>query len=156
MTLASGTVPYENASSGTKAREEITALLRRMGCESVGFMDDFDDHSVLLAFKHRGRDVQLRASAKGWAQMYLKAKPYGRRTRATKSEYEAKALRQGLIAVNSILRDWVKGQVTAVECGVLSFEAVFVPYMLTNDGRPVIDRMIEAKMLPAPTGGERL
>ncbi|MEO1206411.1 MAG: hypothetical protein AAFV45_08760, partial [Pseudomonadota bacterium] len=67
------TVPYENASSGAKAREEITSLLRRMGCESVGFMDDFESYTVLLAFKHRGRDVQLRASAKGWAQMYLKA-----------------------------------------------------------------------------------
>jgi hypothetical protein len=34
---------------------------------------------------------------------------------------------------------------------VLSFEAVFMPYMLTADGRPVIDRLMEAKMLPAPT-----
>jgi hypothetical protein len=35
-------------------------------------------------------------------------------------------LRQGHVAVNSILRDWVKGQMTAVECGILSFEAVHV------------------------------
>lgn len=34
---------------------------------------------------------------------------------------------QGLSAVNSILRDWVKGQTTAVECGIPSFEAVFLP-----------------------------
>jgi hypothetical protein len=33
-------------------------------------------------------------------------------------------LRQGQVAVNSILRDWIKGQVTAVECGILSFEAM--------------------------------
>lgn len=149
--MATVTVPYESATSGVRAREEITALLRRMGCESVGFMDDFDDHSVLLAFKHRGRHVQLKASAKGWAQMYLKVKPYGTRTRGTKSDYEAKALRQGLIAVNSILRDWVKGQVTAIECGMLSFEAVFVPHMLTNDGRLVIERIMESKLLPAPS-----
>ena len=25
------------------------------GCESVGFMDDFDKHEVLLTFTHRGR-----------------------------------------------------------------------------------------------------
>jgi hypothetical protein len=148
------TVPYENATSGAKAREEITALLRRMGCESVGFMDDFEGHTVLLAFKHRGRAVELRASAKGWAQMYLRTRPYSSRSRSSRSDYEAKALRQGLIAVNSILRDWVKGQVTAVECGILSFEAVFVPHMLTHDGRPVIERMIEAKMLPAPADSD--
>lgn len=148
--MATKTVPYENATSGASARDETTRLLRSMGCESVGFMDDFAAHEVLLAFKHRGRDVHLRASAKGWAAMYLRAKPYTHRTRGTKHEYEQKALRQGLISVNSILRDWVKGQVTAVECGMLSFEAVFMPYMLTNDGRPVYERIAEAKLLPPP------
>lgn len=149
--VAQQPVPYENATSGAKAREEITTLLRRMGCESVGFMDDFADQSVLLAFQHRGRPVHLRASAKGWAAMYLKARPYGHRTRGTRYEYEQKALRQGLIAVNSILRDWVKGQVVAVECGMMSFEAVFMPHMMTSDGRPLIERVMEAKMLPPPT-----
>ena len=32
----------------------------------VGFVDNFDDCSVLLAFTHRGRQVQLRASARDW------------------------------------------------------------------------------------------
>jgi hypothetical protein len=145
------TVPYENATSGAAARDEITKILRRFGCESVGFMDDFDDHSVLLAFKHRGRSCQLRASAKGWAQMYLKSHPHTYRMRHSKHEHEQRALRQGFVAVNSILRDWVKGQVTAVECGMLSFDAVFMPYMLTNDGRTVIERIQESKMLPAPS-----
>ena len=145
------TVPYASASSGHKARDEITKLLQRFGCTSVGFMDDFAEASVLLAFTHRGRPVQLRASAKGWAQMFLKEQPYNYRRKGSKVEYEQAALRQGVIAINSILRDWVKGQVTAVECGMLSFEAVFMPYMLTNDGRPLIERVQEAKMLPPPS-----
>ena len=32
---------------------------------------------------------------------------------------------------------------TAVECGILSFEAVFMPYMLTSDGRPLLERVNE-------------
>lgn len=144
------TVPYAGATSGSAARAEITKLLQRFGCDSVGFMDDFADNSVLLAFKHRGRDVQLKASAKGWAQMYLKENPWNHRRRGTIKEYQEAALRQGLIAINSILRDWVKGQLTAVECGVLSFEAVFMPHMLTNDGRPLFERVQEAKLLPPP------
>jgi hypothetical protein len=52
--------------------------------------------------------------------------------------------------MNSILRDWVKGQVTAIECGVLSFEAVFMPYMLTNDGRPLFERIADMKLLTGP------
>lgn len=145
-------VPYENATSGAAARDEITKLLRRFGCESVGFMDDFEAKEILLAFRHRGRQVQLKASAKGWAQMYLKAHPWSYRSRGNKIDHEQRALSQGLIAVNSILRDWVKGQVTAVECGILSFEAVFVPYMLTNDGRPAIERILEMNILPQLEG----
>jgi hypothetical protein len=70
--------------------------------------------------------------------------------RRQRHEYEQDALRQGHIAVNSILRDWIKGQVTAIECGVFSFEAVFMPFMLTADGRPLIERLRESDLLPAP------
>src|SRR6516162_3898936 len=132
-------VPYESATTGVKARDEITKVLRRFGCESIGFMDDFEQHEVLLAFKHRGRQVQLKASAKGWAQIWLKENPHTYRSRSTRQEHEQTAFHQGHIAVNSILRDWIKGQVTAVECGILSFEAVFMPYMLGHDGRTLIE-----------------
>jgi hypothetical protein len=142
-------VPYAAATTGVKARDEISKILRRFGCESIGFMDDYEKHEVLLAFTHRGRQVQLRASAKGWAQLWLKENPYSYRSRRTRVEYEQAALKQGHIAVNSILRDWIKGQVTAVECGILSFEAVFLPYMLTHDGRPLIERVSE--LLPEAT-----
>jgi hypothetical protein len=143
-------VPYATASSGASARDEITKILRRFGCESVGFMDDFEEYSVLLAFKHRGRPVQLKASAKGWATMFLKEQPWSSRRRGSKHDYEQAALRQGLTAVNSILRDWIKGQITAVECGILSFESVFLPYMLTADGRPLIERLKVQDLLAAP------
>lgn len=144
-------VPYEGATSGAAARDEVTKVLRRFGCESVGFMDDFERYEVMLAFKHRGRPVQLTASAKGWAQMYIKAHPWSSSMRTGKIDYEQRALKQGLIAVNSILRDWIKGQVTAVECGILSFEAVFMPYMLTGDGRTLIERITSMpELLPAP------
>jgi hypothetical protein len=141
-------VPYASATAGTKAREEISKVLRHFGCEAIGFMDDFEQHELLLAFKHRGRQVQLRASAKGWAQRFLKEQPWNYNRHSTKQEWEQAALRQGHVAVNSILRDWIKGQVTAVECGILSFEAVFMPFMLTADGRPLLERVSE--LLPKP------
>jgi len=49
------TTPYENATSGVAARHEIIKVLRRVGCDSIGFMDDFEKHELLLAFRHRGR-----------------------------------------------------------------------------------------------------
>jgi hypothetical protein len=141
-------VPYAGATTGTKAREEISKILRQFGCESVGFMDDDATSEVLLAFTHRGRRVQLRASAKGWAQLFLKKNPWSSTHRRSRQEYEQDALRQGHVAVNSILRDWIKGQVTAIECGILSFEGVFLPFMLGSDGRPMLERVVE--MLPKP------
>jgi len=144
------TVPYASATSGASARDEITKILRRFGAESIGFMDDFAKHEVLLAFTHRGRRVELRANAQGWAAMYLRANPYTYRKRGTRPQYENEALRQGLVAVNSILRDWIKGQMVAVECGIMSFEAVFIGHMLLQDGRTMLDRVRETGMLPAP------
>jgi len=139
--------PYENATTDTKARAEITKILRRFGCEAIGFMDEWEKGEVLLAFTHRGRQVQLRASAKGWATMFLKENPWNYNRRSTPTDYEQRALHQGHVAVNSILRDWIKGQITVIETGILSFEAVFMPYMLTDDGRVVIERLAETKLL---------
>jgi hypothetical protein len=143
-------IPYANATSGNRAREEVVKVLRRFGCEKVGFMDDHAKHEVQLYFEHRGRPVQLHASAKGWAQMWLKENPLSDRARKSQQGHEQAALHQGHLAVSSILRDWIKGQVTAIETGILSFEAVFMPFMLTNDGRPLIERLGETDLLPKP------
>ena len=142
-------VPYASATSGTRAREEISKILRHFGCEAIGFMDDFEQHEVLLAFKHRGRQLQLRASAKGWAALHLKENPHNYRHKHDEKQHADKALAQGQIAIHSILRDWVKGQVMAVECGVLSFDAIFMPFMLTHDGRTISERADQLGLLPA-------
>lgn len=140
-------VPYANATSGEAARNEIIRILRRLGASKVGFMEDFDKNTLLLHFEHHGKVVSLEASAKGWAAMFLRAKPYSSRMRKSKQQYEVDAHVQGMVAINSILRDWVKGQATAVECGILSFQAVFLPYMLAPDGRPMIQHLIDQKLL---------
>jgi len=141
-------LPYASATSGIKARDEILRILKRFGCESVGFMDEFDTHTLLLAFKCKGRNIQLRASAQGWASAYLRENPWTNRRRSTKHDWEQWALDQGMIAVNSILRDWVKGQVTAIETGILTFEHVFLPYMLMADGRTMAEHA--TKLLAGP------
>lgn len=143
-------LPYANATSGGKARDEIVRLLKHFECESVGFMDNFSEHSLMLQFVWRGRNIQINASARGWANAYLKKHPYSTRRRDTRQHYEQKALSQGMIAVNSMLRDWIKGQVTLVETGILSFEHVFMPHMLTSDGTPLVERVMSAGLLPAP------
>ena len=126
------TLPYATASSGLKARGEILKILKGFGCQSVGFMDEFETHTVILAFTWRERDVQLRASASGWANEYLRENPWSDRRRYDQHDWEQKALEQGMIAVNSILRDWVKGQITAVETGILTFEHETVKHSISE------------------------
>lgn len=142
--------PYANASSGHRARDDIRELLAGFGCKSVGFMDDFEDQTVLLAFRYKEKNIQLKASAKGWARLYCRNSPRSPRSRTPTSQYESAALRQGMIAVNSILRDWIKGQMTAIECGVTQFDHVFLPYMVMPNGQTVAEsvgpQLLEGKV----------
>ncbi|WP_338822147.1 hypothetical protein WDM22_38675 [Bradyrhizobium septentrionale] len=146
--MSGSRTPYSEASSDIAARDEITKLLRRFGCAQIGFADDYRTGEVLVAFQHRGRRMQLRASAQGWAARYLKEHPYNYRIKRTEAQYRESALSQGQIAVNSILRDWIKGQIMAIETGILSFDAVVMPYMITNDVRTIAERADQLGLLP--------
>jgi hypothetical protein len=143
-------LPYENATAGTQALREIEKILNAFGCQSFGTLTDHERGCMVIVFKWRDQQVQLEASWKGYAKAIMDR--YEREfSPSTKPKYEQKALDQAKISVCSVLRDWVKGQTTAVECGVLSFEAAFMPHMLLKDGRRVIDAAMAAGVLPAPS-----
>jgi len=144
-------LPYENATSGNNAINEIRKAVQAFGCTKFATGDDFDTGEVFVQFEHRGRAVNLRASARGYAAAWLKEHPFGPRTRGTRAEHEARALKIGSVAFYSILRDWVKGQITAVEIGMMSFEAAFLSHMLLPSGQTVIEHVQAQKLLPAPT-----
>jgi hypothetical protein len=143
-------LPYENATAGDRALAEMQKTLAAFGCQSFGTMTDNERGCMIVAFKWRDRQVHLEANWKGYAVAWLKANPYSYRSKGTRADHEAKALKQAKVAICSILRDWVKGQTTAIECGVLSFEAAFMPHMLLKDGRRVLDAAQQANLLPAP------
>lgn len=146
------TLPYSNATSGQKAIDDIRKVIQAFGCSKFAPMEDFATGEVTVQFEYRGRMVQVTASAKGYASAYLREKPHTHRMRKTRSQHEADALKQGQIAVWSILRDWIKGQITAIETGILSFDAAFLGQILLPDGRTVHDRVAQSDMLPAIQG----
>src|ERR1035437_10137190 len=120
------TLPYENATSGERALGEIQKLLRGFGCNKFGSMIDDGDGTVLVQFEYRGRSISVKASINGYATAWLKEHPYGARSRSTREQYQRKARDIGSVAVYSVLRDWIKGQITAIETGILSFEGAFL------------------------------
>ena len=144
-------LPYQNATSGHRAMEEVQKILRGFGCTKFATGEDFETGEVFIQFEHRGRPVSLKASAKGYAAAWLKENEWNTRRRCTKTQHEAKALEIGAIAVYSVLRDWVKGQVTAIEIGILSFESAFLSHIMLPNGKRVIEELQDKKMLPGPS-----
>ena len=145
------TLPYSGATSGDRALGEIQKLLRAFGCSRFGSMIDDERGELLVQFEYRGMPVSVKASVHGYAAAWLKANPWSKRTRCSQIEHERKAKAIAATAVYSILRDWIKGQVTAIETGVLSFEGAFLGQILLPSGRTVLEHATEQKMLPRPT-----
>jgi hypothetical protein len=146
-------LPYEHASSGKRAILEMSKALEAIGASGFGCYEEFDKAEVIVQFKWRDMPVTIRASAKGYAAIWLRRYPYSARMRITKAEHERRALEKGEIVIYSMLRDWVKGQVIAIETGMLSFEAAFLGQIMLPTGETVLERIERDNVLslPAPT-----
>lgn len=143
-------LPYENATSGDRALGDMQKLLRRFGCNKFGSMVDDEAGELLVQFEYRGRQVSVKASYQGYAAAWLKEHPYTTRMRKSRTEHERQALDIASVAVYSILRDWIKGQITAVETGILSFEGAFLGQILLPNGRTVLEHAERQNLLEAP------
>ena len=134
-------LPYENASSGSGALDDIRKVLTRFGCSRFGTMTDNERGELIVQFTYRGRDVTVTASYRGYAAAWLREHPYNpSRMRKTRVQHETAASDQAQISVCSVLRDWIKGQVTAIEVGILTFEGAFLgQILLPGTGRTVLE-----------------
>ena len=144
------TLPYEGSTSGPKALDDIEKMLRKFGCTNFGRMSDWDRGITIIVFEHRGRNVKVEASWRGYAEMWLKAHRYKWRQGYSEDDHMKRARKLGELAVPSILRDMLKGQITAVECGLMPLEHAFLPHMLLPDGRRLVDADDQIRLLAAP------
>lgn len=142
------TLPYSRATSGQKAIGEIQKILRNFGCAKFANGTDFETGVIFIQFEHRGRMLSMNASPKGYAAAWLLENPWSRNRQSNLQQWEEKALTKGEIAAPSILRDWVKAQVTAIEIGIFTFEEAFLPHIIAPSGKRVIEEVTERKLLP--------
>ena len=126
------TLPYSSSSSGDKALGEIQKVLQHFGCSK---------------FELNQRRVSFPASFKGYAAAWLKEKPYNANYKYSLKDHEKRALEIGSTAVYSILRDWIKAQVTAIETGIVSFDEVFAAHILLPNGKRLIEHLNSTKLL---------
>jgi hypothetical protein len=146
-------LPYEGATAGDRALAEANRILAKFGCSQFGTMVDQEKGCTIVQFRYRTRTISLEASWKGYAAAWLKEHPLPNRYNGpTTQEWHRRALEIGKVASASILRDWIKGQITAVETGVMAFDAVFMPFVLLPTGERIIDRVGQELLpqLPAP------
>tara|TARA_Y100001973_G_scaffold103246_1_gene170067 strand:+ start:340 stop:792 length:453 start_codon:yes stop_codon:yes gene_type:complete len=146
------TLPYENASSGDKALGEIQKILRGFGCQKFGSMVDDEEQSLTVQFQYRGKMVSVKASFQGYAMAWLKEHPYTSRMKKTRQQHEQQARDKASVAVYSIVRDWIKGQVMAIETGILSFEGAFLGQIMLPSGDTVLEYAQRQDLLPGPGG----
>jgi hypothetical protein len=93
------TLPYETASSGQRALQQIQQTLQDLGCTSFGAMQDFENRKLIVQFVHQGRQVHLEASIQGYAAKWLQAHPWKPQMRRSKQVHEGEALRVASLAV---------------------------------------------------------
>ena len=87
-------------------------------------MDEFAAGSLLLAFSGAATRCSSAPPPAAGPISTSRRTPGHTRRRCSKAEWESKARAQGMIAVNSILRIWVRGQITAIETGITEFRHV--------------------------------
>lgn len=144
-------LPYSNAKSGKGAIDETKKIVEAFGASSFGYMEDFYEGTLTVQFKWRERRVTVVASAKGYAAALMKRPKRTDNSGPSSRWNEDAALKQGQIAVCSILRDWIKGQITAVECGMLSFEGAFLGQILLENGDTILQRVERENLLALPS-----
>jgi hypothetical protein len=140
-------LPYENTTAGNKAMADIQKILQRFGCKSFGSMNNFAEKKLIIQFEYKDRKISVSASSAGYAAAWLKEHPYNYRMKKTEIQHQREALERANTAVYSILRDWIKGQITAVECGILSLEGAFLGQILLPNGRTVLEHVEKEQFL---------
>jgi hypothetical protein len=145
------TLPYENARSGENAYREIQKILDGYGCDMFGMQTRNVEGATLIQFEYKNRQISVKASWKGYAAAWLQQNPWSSRKQMSEKQWHEKAAEKGKIAVPSILRDWIKSQITMLEIQALTFDEAFLSHILLPGGERIIEAVSkDAKFLPSP------
>lgn len=151
-------LPYEGATSGSRALDEIQKILTAFGCQRFGTMTDNEKGEIIVQFNYRGREILVKASVRGYAAAWLEEHPWKSYavSKRTKEKHELRAMEQAQVSTCSILRDWLKGQITAIEVGLLTFEGAFLGQIMLPSGKTVLETAETTKMIPPAQGPLKL
>jgi hypothetical protein len=144
-----------------KTRGEIDRLLHDWGCHQIVWGNDFQGGRFMLQFvwRHEGQDylarftVQLPTDAE-LAKM-AQRKGSWRDSRPLAGKLEKLREARGRVEHRQLLL-WLKAALNAVESGIIKAEQVFLPWLVTRDGRTVAERALEELPALIARGGSNL
>lgn len=120
-------------------------MLEDWGIKGIGWRDHFEEGRADLEFVwERGGDE--RYAARFSIQMptdeeIRAASVDGRTNRFSQSKYEKARKGRGR-QEHRILLLWIKAALNAIESGIVSAEAIFMPWIVGPDGRTVAETML--------------
>jgi hypothetical protein len=142
----------------SRSREQITQLLCEWSCEQIGWLDDFAKDRVLLQFVVPRIVPGTKDAIAFRAQFSIKLEPDAKlRLKATGARgfsdvrYADLMNRRGR-REHRVLFLWIKAALEAVTEGIVPFEALFLPFLVREDGITVADAVMPMlhKALGAP------
>lgn len=120
-----------------QSRGEIDLLLRRWKCDVISWSDDFSGGEVRLTF------VWSRDELKYAARFTLKMPTCASLTKEMRGLPTDRSIQNAREkkwrSLHRVLLLWLKGCFNAVDAGLVSAEAIFLPFLLGKDGRTVAD-----------------
>jgi hypothetical protein len=152
----------------SRTRVAIDDLLRDWGCVKLSWADEYDERRAQLQFvwNHEGSQYLARftLALPKVAEVKKELKAASRnRWRDPSDRQVADAVAQGERSAYRVLLLWLKGALNAVQAGIVTAEAVFLPWLVGTDGRTVADVMVprmqellrgSAERLLPPAGGK--
>lgn len=135
---------YTTTIDAMKTVSEIEYILMKHGAKSI--MKNYEDGTVtglsfLIDTGIQQIPVRLPAKIDGCLQVLRKEKKENPRKQIkdTREQAERVAWR--------ILKDWVEAQMALLDIEMVRFEEIFLPYIETNTGQTVYERLEERQFL---------
>lgn len=130
---------YTTKIEADKTAGEILAILARHGARAV--LMEWDDNGEVesLSFKVSTThgELPIRLPVDPDAVLKVLQKQNVGRTYANR--------KQALRIAWRILKDWVEAQMAILETEMVRMEQIFLPYIVTEDGRTLYDRMVDTR-----------
>lgn len=125
-----------------KSRAEIDSLLRRWGCDGIRWTDQFREGIVSLEFIWEHESVtyaaRMRIALEDEEAIRGQCWHSTRYQEFLDSKFEKMMASRGK-SEHRILLLWLKASFNAVDSGIVKAEALFLPFLMGNDGRTLAE-----------------